>query len=74
MSFLDRYSTQTWAKLASLYAGLVFGLYWIPLRALEQAGLTDVLPAMVFNAVPMILILPLIIWRWRSLKRAPDRG
>ena len=71
MSILDRYSTQTWAKLASLYAGLVFGLYWIPLRELEEAGLTEVLPSMMFNGVPMILILPLIIWRWPYLKSAP---
>lgn len=66
-----RLSIQTWAKLASLYAGLVYGLYWIPLRALEDAGLHDVLPAMVFNLVPMILILPLIAWRWSYIVRAP---
>ena len=71
MSFINRYSTQTWAKLASLYAGLVFGLYWIPLRELEEAGLPEVLPSMMFNLVPMILILPLIIWRWRPIRRAP---
>ena len=36
---INRFSTQTLAKFAALYAGLVYGLYWIPLRALEQAGL-----------------------------------
>ena len=60
-------STQTLAKLASLYAGLAYGLYWIPLRALEEAGLHDVLPALMFNLVPMVLILPLIAWRWRQI-------
>jgi drug/metabolite transporter (DMT)-like permease len=68
---LNRLSVQNWAKLASLYAGLVYGLYWIPLRALEQAGLPDVLPALMFNLVPMVLILPLIAWRWRNFVRAP---
>ena len=68
---LNRLSIQTWAKLASLYAGLVYGLYWIPLRALEQAGLRDVLPALMFNLVPMVLILPLIVWRWRKFMHAP---
>ena len=68
---LNRFSTQTLAKLASLYAGLAYGLYWIPLRALEEAGLHDVLPALMFNLVPMVLILPLIAWRWRHIVNAP---
>ncbi|MFT5502690.1 MAG: drug/metabolite transporter (DMT)-like permease [Gammaproteobacteria bacterium] len=63
-------SKLTLAKLASLYAGMAYGLYWIPLRALEEAGLTDVLPSLVFNIIPMIIILPLIIWRWRFIRRA----
>jgi drug/metabolite transporter (DMT)-like permease len=66
-----RFSAQTLAKLASLYAGLAYGLYWIPLRALEQQGLNDVLPALVFNLVPMLLILPVIVWRWPQIRRAP---
>lgn len=64
-------STQTLAKLASLYAGLIFGVYWIPLRKLEDAGLGEMLPAMVFNAIPMILMLPVIVWRWPKIRRAP---
>jgi drug/metabolite transporter (DMT)-like permease len=68
---LSKFSSQTLAKFASLYAGLAYGLYWIPLRALEQAGLHDVLPALMFNLVPMVLILPLIAWRWSSIVRAP---
>ena len=68
---LSRFSTQTLAKFASLYAGLAYGLYWIPLRALAQAGLHDVLPALMFNLVPMLLVLPLIVWRWPHIARAP---
>ena len=68
---ISRFSTQTLAKFASLYAGLAYGIYWIPLRALEQAGLHDVLPALVFNLIPMILIVPLIAWRWSRIRRAP---
>lgn len=64
-------STQTLAKLASIYAGLIFGIYWIPLRKLEGAGLGEMLPAMVFNAIPMILILPVIVWRWPKIRQAP---
>ena len=68
---INRFSSQTLAKFASLYAGLAYGLYWIPLRGLEQAGLHDVLPALMFNLIPMILILPLIVWRWPSIRKAP---
>ena len=68
---LSRFSTQTLAKFASLYAGFAYGLYWIPLRALEDAGLDDVLPSLMFNLVPMVLILPLIAWRWRRIVNAP---
>lgn len=68
---IKRFSSQTLAKFASLYAGLAYGLYWIPLRALEEQGLSDVLPALVFNLVPMILILPLIVWRWPQIRKAP---
>ena len=65
---IKRFSSQTLAKFASLYAGLAYGLYWIPLRGLEQAGLHDVLPALMFNLVQMILILPLIVWRWPGIR------
>lgn len=68
---IRRFSSQTLAKLASLYAGLAYGLYWIPLRALEEVGLHDVLPALMFNLIPMILILPVIVWRWPRIRRAP---
>ena len=64
-------STQALAKLASLYAGLIFGLYWIPLRALEDAGLEGLFPAMLFNALPMVLMLPVILWRWPKIRKAP---
>ena len=68
---ISRFSAQTLAKFAALYAGLAYGLYWIPLRALEQQGLQDVLPSLMFNLVPMVLILPLIAWRWPQIRRAP---
>ena len=50
---ISRFSSQTLARFASLYAGLAYGLYWIPLRALEQAGLPGVMPSLVFNLVPI---------------------
>ena len=50
---------------------MAYGLYWIPLRELERAGLPEVWPSLVFNLIPMILILPMIAWRWPYIRRAP---
>lgn len=57
---------QNLAKLASLYAGVVFGIYWIPLRALDAAGFSGIWASVVFNAVPLLLISPVIFFRRRS--------
>lgn len=55
------------AKIACLYAGAVWGLFWIPLRALEQAGLTGLGITLVYFLVPTLGLLPLAIWRWRQV-------
>lgn len=59
-------SRQTLAKLAAAYAGAVFGIYWIPVRALEDAGFPGIWAAVVFNTVPLILVLPLLARNWRA--------
>ena len=58
-------SKRTLAKLAGVFSGLVFGIYWIPLRALEQAGFSGLWATVVFNVAPLLLIAPLLLWRWR---------
>ena len=58
---------QGWAKLAAIYSGLVFGVYWIPLRAMESAGFSGLWSVLVFNLVSLVLVLPLIGYRWRQL-------
>jgi drug/metabolite transporter (DMT)-like permease len=48
---------------------MVFGIYWIPLRALEEAGFVGLWATFVFNAAPLLLIAPLIVYRWRAFAR-----
>lgn len=68
-----RYSTQTLAKFAGIYSGVVFGVYWIPLRALEAAGFEGLWATFVFYAAPLLLLTPLIVYRWRSFVRGSLR-
>ncbi len=52
---------QTLAKLAAVYSGLVFGIYWIPIRALENAGFPGVWATTMFNLASMLIVIPIII-------------
>jgi drug/metabolite transporter (DMT)-like permease len=57
----------TLAKLMVAYSGVCWGLFWIPLRALESAGFDKLWAIIAFNGLPALLAIPFIIWRWRSL-------
>ncbi|WP_119392285.1 DMT family transporter [Taklimakanibacter lacteus] len=57
--------TDTLAKLACAYSGLVWGLFWIPIRALAGAGIDGLWATLFFYAVPFALVLPLLVLRWR---------
>jgi drug/metabolite transporter (DMT)-like permease len=60
--------TETLAKLACAFSGLVWGLFWIPLRGLAWAGISGVWATLLFYAVPFILVLPLLFWRWHAVR------
>lgn len=59
--------SETLAKLLVAYSGIAWGLFWLPLHSLEQAGLTAMWAVILFNLVPSILVLPLAMARWRRL-------
>ena len=56
------------AKLACLYAGAVWGLFWIPLRALEKAGIDALWITVVYLLIPTICLVPVILLRWSHVK------
>jgi drug/metabolite transporter (DMT)-like permease len=56
---------ETLAKFAVAYSGLVWGLFWIPVRALDGAGVHGLWGSLVFYLVPGLLILPVLARRWR---------
>ena len=56
------------AKLACLYAGAVWRLFWIPLRALEEAGIYGLWITVVYFLIPTICLIPVVILRWQHVK------
>ena len=56
------------AKLACLYAGAVWGLFWIPLRALEEAGINGLWITVIYFLIPTICLIPIVILRWQHVK------
>ncbi len=44
-----------------------WGLFWIPLRELHGHGVNPVWATVLYYALPLVLLLPFAIWRWRRL-------
>jgi drug/metabolite transporter (DMT)-like permease len=57
------------AKLACAYSGIAWGLFWIPLRALEAKGIVGPWATAMFYGVPFVLVLPVLAWRWRQTRQ-----
>jgi drug/metabolite transporter (DMT)-like permease len=57
------------AKYACLYAGAVWGLFWVPLRELEDAGFQGLWITVVYFLIPALCLIPVTIWRWKYVKR-----
>ena len=55
----------TRAKLACIYSGIAWGLFWIPLRILHAEGIQGAWATFVFYAFPALLFIPWLIYRWR---------
>ncbi|MDP4823815.1 MAG: DMT family transporter, partial [Aestuariivirgaceae bacterium] len=57
------------ASLGCAYAGVVWGLFWLPLRGLSGLGISPSWATALFFLVPAILCLPLALWRAGPLLR-----
>ena len=55
------------AKIVCIAAGAIWGLYWIPVRALHDAGIQGLWATAVFYLVPFLLMLPIGLLRWRQI-------
>lgn len=61
-------SQENLAKLACAFAGLVWGVFWIPLRALDAAGVSGAWATAFYYVVPFIILLPFGVARVRQLR------
>lgn len=62
-------SIEVRASLALAYSGLAWGLFWIPLRFMDRAGITDAWATVIFYAIPFVLFIPWIIKNWQRIWR-----
>lgn len=60
------YSDKT-LSLALVLAAAAWGLYWYPLRAIENIGMTGSWSVVFFNAVPLLVLCPVLIFSFRRL-------
>ena len=66
---LSNLSLKARASLACAYSGVAWGLFWIPLRGMDSAGVTDAWATVLFYGVPLILFSPWILLNWRRVAR-----
>ncbi len=55
------------ASLACAYSGVAWGLFWIPLRGMDNAGVTDAWATVLFYGIPLVLFSPWIFVNWRRI-------
>ena len=60
-------SRETLAKIACAVSGAMWGLFWMPLRALGDYGFDAAWSTILFYGIPFALVLPMAIWRARSI-------
>ena len=65
---MEKWSTMTLARFACLYAGAIWGIFWIPVRAINEAGIHGLWSSAIWFAVPTAILLPLAIVRLKSIK------
>ena len=65
---MAKLSTENLAKLACLYAGAIWGIFWMPLRAINESGIDGVWSVAIWFAVPTLLLVPFAIYRWKSIR------
>lgn len=64
---MTRSSIETLAMIAVAAAGVAWGIFWIPLRALDEAGIAGVCAVVLFYVLPTLLLAPIIILRRRQI-------
>ena len=64
---MGKTSVEAIAMMTVAAAGLAWGIFWIPLRALDEAGIFGVWAVVLFYLLPTLLLAPLIVMRRRQI-------
>ena len=56
-------NSQLGASLALFLSTALWGLFWLPLRQIESAGISGIWAVYGINVVPLIALLPLVLYR-----------
>ena len=60
---MERSTIETFAMVSVAAAGAAWGIFWIPLRALYDAGVVGVWAVVIFYVLPTLLLAPIIVLR-----------
>lgn len=69
-AYVTAIRTETLAMGTVAASGALWGLFWIPLRAVGAAGIDGVWAIVLFQLLPACLLLPLVVLRWRGIAGA----
>ena len=59
----SRQAREVLASLGVAWGGIIWGLYWIPLRSLDDLGFSHGWSVACFYLLPALLSLPFLLWR-----------
>jgi len=54
-------------SIALAVSAAIWGLYWMPLRAIEHAGLSGAWSVVFFNACPLAVLCPLLMFHFKKM-------
>lgn len=60
-------------SLSIALSSVFWGIYWIPLRYLEERGIAGIWPSLVLNSALLLAFAPVVLWRVKMLKDAGPR-
>jgi len=66
-AFLNRLHGPRFAIVCGVISGLVYGIYWIPLRFMDEAGFPGMWAVLMFNATAFMVAIPFVIRNLRQL-------
>ena len=60
---MKRSTIEAFAMVSVAAAGVAWGIFWIPLRALDESGIVGAWAVVCFYVLPTVLLSPIIVLR-----------